>query len=243
MKRAFTLVELVVVLVVVALVTHLAVRELAHVQDARREAAADRLLEDIRDSIWSVDADGEPSGFLADMGRMPRALDELWRKPAGARDFAVTNVVPGVHVPGGWRGPYLRLPLARTELLDPWGNAMRETDDAGLRRVWKDSNGFITNVCHYGASAQARGRRDMPLEPVPSAASRLVVYVDKDVDGSTCHAYEPADGDVKDLPAAETDAQSLVFEGLTPGVRILKLGTVIRRLVVKPGDNTCSIAL
>ena len=123
MKRgAFTLVELVVVLAVIAVLTHLAVRELAHLRDGRLSDAADRQLEEIRLSVFDDSAEGAARGFLADMGRLPKATDgtlsELWQKPAGALEYAVrqateTNLVLGaktlanasVYVPTGWRGP------------------------------------------------------------------------------------------------------------------------------------------
>ncbi len=164
MKRAFTLIELVVVLAIMALLTHLAVREAGNVRRDRLRAAADEQLEAIRDAVWKDGEGGEPTGFLVDMGRLPRAqaatnesglavatLSELWRRPAGVPEFALrhasaTNlVVPealksrladvSVRVPCGWRGPYLRLPFGRDRLLDPWGNPVETPDDAGYSRL------------------------------------------------------------------------------------------------------------
>lgn len=101
-------------------------------------------------------ADGSRTigGFVADMGRLPRTvgtadltLAELWRPPANASfiydvrsavgiptaGFTVMTVAAEDHdlqvrVPGGWRGPYVRLPIAaaseveEAKLLDGWGN-------------------------------------------------------------------------------------------------------------------------
>ena len=75
-KRAFTLVELVTVLAVIAIVTHLAVRELSHVRDAKLVQAADKQLETIRSSVYDRATCEEATGFLADMGRLPRLADE-----------------------------------------------------------------------------------------------------------------------------------------------------------------------
>lgn len=164
MKRAFTLIELVVVLAIMALLTHLAVREAGSLRRDRLRAAADGQLETIRDAVWKDGDCGEPTGFLVDMGRLPRAqaatnesglavatLSELWRRPAGVPEFALrhasaTNLVvseelrgrladTSVCVPCGWRGPYLRMPFGRDRLLDPWGNPVETPDDAGFSRL------------------------------------------------------------------------------------------------------------
>ena len=52
-KLGFTLVELVVVLAVIAVLTHLAVRELSHLRDGKLAKVADRQLEEIRASVYS----------------------------------------------------------------------------------------------------------------------------------------------------------------------------------------------
>lgn len=164
MKRAFTLVELVVVLAILALLTHLAVREAWNVRRDRLRTAADEQLAAVRDAVWKFGDCGEPTGFLVDMGRLPRAqtttneanvavatLSELWRKPSGVLEFALrhastTNlVVPSetksrladlsIRVPCGWRGPYLRMPFGKGRLLDPWGNPVETPDDAGFSRL------------------------------------------------------------------------------------------------------------
>ena len=66
-KHGFTLVELVVVLAVIAILTHLAVRELSHLRDAKLTKAADAPLETIRTSVFT------PSG----MKRRPDFL-QIW---------------------------------------------------------------------------------------------------------------------------------------------------------------------
>ncbi len=163
--RGFTLIELVVVLVILALLTHLAVREMGKVQASHRRRQADRQLEEVRAAVWAREPGGAASGFLMDLGRLPRAvpatneagrvvqtLAELWQRPAGVAPFALrtaaaTNlVVPAsvqtaladetVVVPCGWRGPYLRLPFGRTRLLDAWGNPFETRDDAGFVRLF-----------------------------------------------------------------------------------------------------------
>lgn len=143
----FTLLELVVVLSILAVVTAVATRTLSHMEDQRRFEAAQRGLDELDVAIvGSVDeraADGTriASGFVADMGRLPRTvasgpqpeltLAELWINPGVAFDARAATLANGVSnddqdlqvlVPGGWRGPYLRLPIGAANLLDGWGN-------------------------------------------------------------------------------------------------------------------------
>lgn len=104
LRSGFTLIELVVVLVVMAVLTHLAVREISQVRAAQLRKVADKQLETLRECVWHVSQFGDPEGFLSDMGRLPRlvsqtnsqgtsvgTLSELWRRPASARPFALLS--------------------------------------------------------------------------------------------------------------------------------------------------------
>lgn len=251
MRRGFTLVELVVVLAVIAALTHLALRETWRFRDRELAKAADRQLEELRRCVYDRGAGG-PEGFLADMGRLPclaeGTLAELWTMPDGAQPYAVRcavgpnlcpNVPPAanVFVPTGWRGPYLRLPVGRDRLLDPWGNPVEAEDAAGLSRVWT-SNGFAVAVSHYGPSAQVGGERREPLVPGGGASSRLVVTAESDGEVSW---YGPCDGLVTGATATVTAAAPAVFEGLSPGVRVLLFAGRARAIDVRPGDNLVSL--
>ena len=271
MNRGFTLVELVVVLAVIAVLTHLAVRELSHVRDTKLAQAADCQLEEIRASVYSRVKGEEASGFLADMGRMPRlaedirtdrlshavltnsTLGELWSMPTGARPYAVRpaspeNLAPGiasladagVYVPTGWRGPYLRIPFGKTRLLDPWGNPIEKTDDAGLPRLTISSDGFVESVSHYGPSARASGERRIALAPDGGASSRLVVTSSSATDIAV-RWYGPASGMITGAEETVSASSPAVFEGLSPGRRILAFNGTTRIVDVKPGDNLISI--
>ena len=169
-KHGFTLVELVVVLAVIAILTHLAVRELSHLRDAKLTKAADAQLETIRTSVFTPSgkrhiaqvADEEATGFLADMGRLPRLVDdmtlgELWTMPTNALPYAVRpataeNLVPGlsslantsVYVPTGWRGPYLRLPIGITNSSI---HSCDIGDDCAIHNVHYLSHYIIGNRC------------------------------------------------------------------------------------------------
>lgn len=272
MKRGFTLIEMVVVLLVLAIVTHLALRELSRLRDHDLGEAADRQLESLRDCIFAYDREGMPNGFLADMGRLVcvtgevGALSELWRLPAGAKPYAVrpaagANVVANlrgnssftnasVRVPTGWRGPYLRLPLGKTELLDPWGNPIALRDSAGFARVFTNESRAVA-VAHYGPTALARERRMLSLVPSGGATSTLVVNL-LSAGGNTPGGtggmvawYGPADGMVTGAVAAVSCPGQVCFEGLTPGVRVLRetLTGSVRCVVVRPGGNVVDVKL
>jgi prepilin-type N-terminal cleavage/methylation domain-containing protein len=149
---AFTLLELLVVLAILGIVTTLAVRTLDQVEDQQRYESTLRRLEEIEFAVLGSPedraADGARTlgGFVADLGRLPVALvsaagtgtalelQELWQnsglpgfdvRPATvANGVALNDEDAMVLVPGGWRGPYLRLPLGAAGLLDGWGNAI-----------------------------------------------------------------------------------------------------------------------
>jgi prepilin-type N-terminal cleavage/methylation domain-containing protein len=148
-RAAFTLLELVVVLAILAIVTALAVRALDGVGDQSRFEASRRIMEDLSAAVIGSPDDRTPdgfrtvSGFVADMGRLPRAvaietagteeftLSELWSLPGFPYDVRPADTLHGVPafdsdpevvIPGGWRGPYLRLASGARNPLDAWGN-------------------------------------------------------------------------------------------------------------------------
>ncbi len=236
MGKGFTLVEMVVVLVLMAALAHLAVAEFGRLRESRLSDAADRQLAELRDAVWSLGEGGEPRGFLADMGRLPRRLDELWAQPPDARRFAVTNVTGAIHVPTGWRGPYLRLPVGKDALFDPWGN------DFGM--VTNDA-GFVTAVFHNGADGNARTRsREVSLVPPGGAAAALTVVPDEDGEtaATAVNWYGPdGSGGVTNGAAAVLSGNPVRFEGLTPGERVLSCGGSMRLVRLLPGDNICRL--
>lgn len=201
-RQGFTLLELAVVLGIIVIITHLAVREAGQWRASQLHALADRGLSEIQEAVlggdFERDAEGARtrSGFLADMGRLPQAvtnadgrltLAELWTRPdAEAETFAVraavlSNFVSGadasdadadVLVPGGWHGPYVRIPVGKSRLLDAWGNGYETPDDANFTarlRTWNDeaiteSGTPVAIIRHLGADG-APGNTATPATP------------------------------------------------------------------------------
>lgn len=142
-RAAFTLLEMAIVLAILALVTHIAVVRL--VDDTYKPRLARRQLDDIRAAICGkpgvLDPAGQPTwtGFVADMGRLPTSLEELWKCPEGESGRILSP--PGdedkdIHLFCGWNGPYVQ-PTRDGRLLDPWGNPyVLATNDLGLACVW-----------------------------------------------------------------------------------------------------------
>ena len=109
MKKGFTLIELIVVLLILAVITHLSVQEMSKVKDSRLHESANRQMQSIKDAVWKNNGNQKPSGFLADLGRLPCAkeitqithqnyrtsltLEELWQKPSNVNIFAFRYAV------------------------------------------------------------------------------------------------------------------------------------------------------
>ena len=190
-RPAFTLLELVVVLAILAVVTTLAIRSLDHLEDQSRYEATTRGQEELSAAVFgspddrAADGTRTVSGFVADMGRLPittgandLAISELWVNPGvpcDVRPAIIANGVPHasedpqVLVAGGWRGPYLRLPIGATTWLDGWGNPMTspatasppDPDSTGYARLRDAANNPIITagqeiriISHLGANGR-----------------------------------------------------------------------------------------
>ena len=239
MKRGFTLIEMVVVLLILSLVAGLAVRELGAVRASRREVAAREQHEELQRAA---------AEFLSDIGRLPKltsetnttgeivgTLSELWRKSAALPAVGiVTN--EGVVVVRGWNGPYIKLQHGATRLRDVWGNAIETPDDAGLTRLFTDEQGIVTRIAHYGARGARENREEFSLIPEGGLSARVVV-TSPGADRVACH--QPIEGRDTILLAERTPSVTqFVLSGVTPGKRTLVVsGTngveVVRRIDVK----------
>ncbi|MBI1370737.1 MAG: prepilin-type N-terminal cleavage/methylation domain-containing protein [Planctomycetes bacterium] len=134
--RAFTLLELVLVLAVLAVLSLIAVRSVDGLGDQTAFDATRSTMTNIEDAVLGPpslrDADGTAlsAGFVADLGRLPLAvgsdpstqLAELWSNPRGLLTFAIRTAPSDatVTIGTGHRGDYLRLAIGRSELVDGW---------------------------------------------------------------------------------------------------------------------------
>ena len=159
LRAGLTLLELMVVLVILAIVATVAVRSLEPQVTSQRIQSSTQLLEEVRFAAlgpvnkYQVDRTPLTSGFVADIGRLPRPLEqpealalgeedlglpsrlsELWdaRSPLAVNYPFQFRSGPNqpkdythVRLPCGWRGPYLQLAAGSTSLVDPWGQSPR----------------------------------------------------------------------------------------------------------------------
>ncbi len=133
-----TLFELLVVLTILAILSTVAVLSTETVLRQGRFEATQGTLQAIEEAILgpppyqSEDGSVATAGFVADIGRLPRELSELWERgqpPDDLPEFGYWVVNDegepdkngDVVLSSGWRGPYLRLPFGATGLRDGWG--------------------------------------------------------------------------------------------------------------------------
>jgi prepilin-type N-terminal cleavage/methylation domain-containing protein len=129
-QRAFTLLELLVVVGILALVSSSALLILDHEDDQRRYERTRDEYEEIHAAIFgpppNLSGQSVVSGFLSDTGRLPRNLDELMNRPVDMPPWRpILADAQSYHQLGGrlyhgWRGPYLG--RTRANLEDAWGN-------------------------------------------------------------------------------------------------------------------------
>lgn len=169
----FTLIELVVVLTILAVLAAAATVSTAGVVDQSRYDTTRSRLTDIESAVIGrpglLDSQNRPwiQGFVADVGRVPKLigtpgvddgtlLNELWIAPVGVAPFSIQSAPgdPDVQLPCGWRGPYLRLPLGSTQVLDGWGHALHFVAEDGTPAVGAQALAGVTTL---GADAQVGG--------------------------------------------------------------------------------------
>lgn len=133
-SKALTLVELVVVLLILVVLTSVAIQSTEGVVNQGRFEATAKTIQGIEAAILGDSTlkqpDGSPilNGYVADVGRLPESLNDLIVKPAAVLDFDFRQNATdtAVEIGTGWRGPYLRLPLGRTEVRDGYNELFNE---------------------------------------------------------------------------------------------------------------------
>lgn len=134
--HAFTLLELLVVVFILATVAASAISLVGQTDEQLRYETTRSRLESIRRAVLGRNDLSDPTrvaGFVADMGRLPASLDELFHAPPPS-----SPAPSDLGLDAGWRGPYLHaLPNLSGELRfrDGWGNTS-DADDA-LNHGWR----------------------------------------------------------------------------------------------------------
>ena len=232
MKRGFTLVELMVVLLIIAAVTHLATRELTKFGEAKMTAAADRQLEEIRAAALKFGVDTGRPLKLAENG----TLEELWKKPDDVEEYQIKS--NGVKIAGGWRGPYLKLPIGKSALYDPWGNEFKYEAGAEFERVSVTNESDIVNevtlVAHFGPDSLLDARREISLLPSGGWEHKLLVNLSADSEAniSELKAYQWQAGEIKELEV--TGAGQYIVKAVNIP------GEIVFELMLADGDGTLS---
>ncbi|MDG2222249.1 MAG: prepilin-type N-terminal cleavage/methylation domain-containing protein [Rubripirellula sp.] len=128
-RKGFTLIELVLVLVILAVLATAAINMVEVEVDQARFESTQQTVEVIQRAVLGPDharaADGSRvvSGFVADCGRLPHSLEELYLRPSAQLPAFESQSPDGdaeVTVNGGWNGPYLQLAVGGTSLPDGW---------------------------------------------------------------------------------------------------------------------------
>lgn len=140
-NRGFTLVELVLVLVILAVLASAALNMVDIQVDQTRFESTQNTLGQIERAVLGADyaraADGSLvlSGFVADCGRLPYSLEELYvRPPSLIPTFASGSPIGDqqVTLAGGWNGPYLQLPIGGATLRDGWAASFELFTSVGV---------------------------------------------------------------------------------------------------------------
>lgn len=248
-RPAFTLLELVVVLAILAVVTTLAIRSLDGLEDESRYDKTTRGLEELSAAVLgspddrAADGTRTVSGFVADMGRLPvttgavdLTLGELWENPGvpfDVRPAVVANGVslamedPQVLVAGGWRGPYLRLPIGAITWLDGWGNPMSSPATAS------PPNPYSTGYARL---------RDAANNPIITAGQEIRIVRHLGANGRLDAAdtgYDREGGvDFTNLTGASLSGQIEVLDGESPATADSGDTVTVRIFSPNPADSS-----
>lgn len=126
-NRAFTIMELVVVMCVMAILALVVLPKAQDIFEASRERAA---LVEIQELVRAImgDVQSGVAGYFPHVGSMPSSLADLHTKPGSVDSFSPVSQ-------RGWNGPYVDEDPDGSYgiFIDPWGTAYEyaHDDDAG----------------------------------------------------------------------------------------------------------------
>ncbi len=161
----FTLLELLLVLVILTALATVAVQTIEPQVNQARFESTQTTLDNVRDAIIGPEnqraADGSVaiSGFIADVGRPPLLLQELWSNPNLIPAFTHTQPAGDSEVTSsaGWNGPYLQLPVGATSLTDAWGTSFDLYMHDGTTSTSNDEIHIIRSRGRDGVSLSGTG--------------------------------------------------------------------------------------
>lgn len=106
MKRGFTLVELLIVVIIIAVLAAIAIPKMANSQQRAKETSARQQLHILRDAV---------SSFEADTGRWPATLSDLSATTAPAQGLNGGGNLKPID-PNNWHGPYFVGPAVTSDI-------------------------------------------------------------------------------------------------------------------------------
>lgn len=259
-RAALTLLELVVVLAILAALTGVAVKSLEPIADQARYEATKKTLGHIRDAIVTLppvrrgDGSLAVQGFVSDMGRLPRSLNELLVKPvneadptknlfefARGVDYGVQRIASSTDgLPCGWRGPYLQA----TTFTTGWGTDFIENTS---NPDPQDASRFVLDAIHVVQPGTANVLAvPSEFDPTVSTTDNTLLdsaYVDVSVMFGTppmgavsLYIPDANSGTLKRLTEDGTSTTTLkVFLDVPVGVRLIEESSTYKYVDVTRG--------
>ena len=155
-RRGFTLIELVLVLMILAILAGSAMSMVSTQVDQARFESTQQTLQAIDRAVLgpkharAADGSRSVSGFVADCGRLPYSLEELYIRPTSAfvPPFQSGNPTGDaeVTVSGGWNGPYVQPAIGATSLPDGWASGLGLYNSEGDLADSDDGLGILRSL-------------------------------------------------------------------------------------------------
>lgn len=154
-ELGFTLVELIVVLVLLAILSTMVLTATSSKVDQTRYDKTTRTMDLLESAIFGeLHGDGPAYGFLCDIGGFPGEALELW-DPNGLPPYDFDEIFQ-THLTAGWNGPYIQLEPNDLIIKDGWGNEIYVGPDPLLSDLW-----IIESLGRDGVADDAGGSLDV----------------------------------------------------------------------------------
>lgn len=157
-QRGLTLLELLLVVFILSSIALVTVSIVDSADEQLRYEDTRARIELVKKGIIgdpSVTVNNQPliSGFVADIGRLPKSIPELiYREPFGIDPLPEWQFYPEVGLWAGWRGPYIEPLLEKDQNDNPiltyrdgWDNRYEDVEEDLLLFGWKEFNGWDEN--------------------------------------------------------------------------------------------------